>query len=899
MYNRRINPQKQLVNQILEITDRIDSIENQPSGIIVSRESISAKDPNTGVSTVIGQLPDGSYGLAPYLYDIVAPPIATMPIVKTEPGAFIITWNGSLLDAIPNDFVRVNVIGHKMNGTTTVSSTAVGTLTSPLDICYVSTSIAIPGEVWQFSLESEDYNGNRATWGPRSASFTMLSFANDIEISQALIDATTAINDANAAATNALQSANSKNQNFYSATMPTGTNYAEGDIWYDTAHDYRPSRWNATTQTWVISLFGNDAIFGNLDIGKATIGFLNTDVVKAKSIGVDKLVITSTDNLIVGANFRDTVSWGPLGGFKTINQTAGRGGTPALRITGTILPQTINNLNNKIAVDADALFRGGIYVKSTSALPEGAVTLNAKCYTSATDYELITIAYNDLLIPNTWTAVGNISPNLPLETLDLEFFLEVTNSTSGTITDIDYVSITRASDGKLLVDGTVTASKLETSLVLTTSVIAGNPLGTHARMDGNGFRVFAADPIDGIPNEVVRMGVANTDDYFAITKADGTLAASISQDGVLSASGVYANNSLVYKGTEMTQLLKNRSGGVRSYGSVDLGGWGDSRNIKVGSNSWYGMVSDSIIMESNRVYRIVWQTPIWNFQSGGGELQVAFYLRGIAGNDTSQIDMSNSYIYKTFIRTMSSEGSWESDQFESTINTGEGEDGRRLQVLIAVWKGPTGAAGWIQWLGTSQLYIIDDGPRPGAATVILNAAGGSQYSAPPAPPPPPAVNTYVRQYGTFDSMNYTGGNGQYLYNLGQMYQGLSPAGYGNLKSIGLFDRNAILNDLSGASINYIRVYFNFNHWYYNGGGTARIGVHGHTGIPGSFGSVGPIVAVSGGWPKPGARWVDIPSWAWDGFKTGAYSGGVYLEGDGTYNTYGYADRPVLEISYTK
>jgi hypothetical protein len=104
--------------------------------------------------------------------------------------------------------------------------------------------------------------------------------------------------------------------------------------------------------------------------------------------------------------------------------------------------------------------------------------------------------------------------------------------------------------------------------------------------------------------------------------------------------------------------------------------------------------------------------------------------------------------------------------------------------------------------------------------------------------------------------------------------------------------------LAGATITGVRVYFNFNHWYYNSGGTAIIGVHGHTGIPGYDWGRGPWSVISGGWPKPGARWVDLSSSHWNGFKTGEWKG-VYLDGDNTYGTYGYADRPIIGISYSK
>jgi hypothetical protein len=193
----------------------------------------------------------------------------------------------------------------------------------------------------------------------------------------------------------------------------------------------------------------------------------------------------------------------------------------------------------------------------------------------------------------------------------------------------------------------------------------------------------------------------------------------------------------------------------------------------------------------------------------------------------------------------------------------------------------------------TYMYLTDIG-KGIPHTPNHNAGGGSNPT--PQPPAPP-VNTYVRQYGTQNSMNYQGNNNQYNFDTGRMYQGLSPAGYGNLKSMCYFDRAAIQNDLSGASINYVRVYFNFAHWYYNSGGTARIGIHNHTGIPGTFSSMGALSVISGGWPKPGARWVDLSSSHWEGWKNGY--GGVYLEGDNSYGTYGYADRPVLEISYNK
>jgi hypothetical protein len=441
--------------------------------------------------------------------------------------------------------------------------------------------------------------------------------------------------------------------------------------------------------------------------------------------------------------------------------------------------------------------------------------------------------------------------------------------------------------------GAVTAEKLEAELALLTKIIAGDPTGTHAQMDPDGFRVFANDEVDGIPNEVVRMGVASTGDYFAITRGDNTLAATISQDGIGSFDEVNAN-ALYYKGSELTDILLRLPQGVVARGAHDFGGWGASNNLLIGSNSYYGIMSAGWNALPRRTYKVSFKTPMWA-ASTAGEIQFAFMLRVVNQGDTSLPTMANSGTWQHIIRTYSSVGSWEAETIESHINTAEDLIGKQVQVIIAAWHGPAGNTGFVRLFLGSELIVEDVGDWDKASPAYHSSGGGAQFDGDPVPPPP-TTQTYTSQWGAYDSRSYTGGNAFYNYNVGQMYQGLSPAGYGNLKSIAVFPD--MTGALAGATIHYVRVYFNFNHWYYNSGGTARIGVHGHTGLPGTFGSVGPMTAFSGGWPKPGARWVELSPGHFDGFRTGQWRG-VYLEGDGGYGTYGYADRPTIEIRYTK
>jgi hypothetical protein len=208
-------------------------------------------------------------------------------------------------------------------------------------------------------------------------------------------------------------------------------------------------------------------------------------------------------------------------------------------------------------------------------------------------------------------------------------------------------------------------------------------------------------------------------------------------------------------------------------------------------------------------------------------------------------------------------------------------------MFFGVQEGTTGVGAIRADLYTPVRLTIEDMGTP------AGVANGTHLDSAVTPPAP--KNTYVTQFAANNMRSYDGSNNWYQFNTSQLHQGLSPAGYGNLKGIATFpDMTAAL---SGATINYIRVYFKFNHWYYNSGGTARIGLHTFSAVPATFSQSG-TVATSSGWPKPGARWVDIPSAHWANFKNGTYKG-VSLEGDGTYETYGYADAPTIEISYTK
>jgi hypothetical protein len=95
----------------------------------------------------------------------------------------------------------------------------------------------------------------------------------------------TAIAAANNAAIAAQDTADGKNRVYRQATAPTGT-LAIGDLWFNTAEDNKPNRWNGSA--WEAYGFGNLAI-GNLDAQKISTGFLAAARIEAGSLDANKI----------------------------------------------------------------------------------------------------------------------------------------------------------------------------------------------------------------------------------------------------------------------------------------------------------------------------------------------------------------------------------------------------------------------------------------------------------------------------------------------------------------------------------------------------------------------------------------------------------------------------------
>ena len=625
------------------------------------------------------------------------------------------------------------------------------------------------------------------------------------------------------------------------------------------------------------SITATNGIIGSLDAAKISTGTLDAARIGAKSIRADKLFITSTDNLIQEPDFGNYgSSWGTAA-YWSIDSTGGRkANSPAGKITHSY-GSNQGNYNQPINVPTDGgrAYRMAMWVKADVIIPIGGIFFEAKVGSAAGTTSYVDVRNSAIIPANTWTQVSGIV-KMPADAHTVSFQPTVRAGTPTGSIWLDSMEVTRAADGALIVDGAVTAekvfanaitaSKLESELVLASKIIAGSPTGTHAEMAPGGFRVYAEDPLDGIPNEVVRLGVAASNDYLAVTDSNGTLVTTISHEGVISAKSVNIGSEIWYKGSELTGLLDQSARGLQAYGIIqqDIGF----------TTSEYGMFDVSFEADATRAYRVSVRSTAYTSNGEG----VKWRIRSATGTTRPGI---GSYLQREF-EGIGSASQWLSDSWDFVSYPSFQSSGTWTErYLLTAQKVGTGTGTFKQ----GEVTIEDIGPRIWASAGINNG-GGSAAAAP---------IQYVKHYQSNNSRSYNGSNTDYPFATDKMFQGLSPAGYGNMKSIALFPN--MTTDLSGATISRMELFMYFDHWYNNAGGTAFIGVHGHTGIPGTF-SHADVIITSAGWPKPGGRWIDIPSNHWANFQSGVYRG-VSLLGDGTYNSYGYAQRPEIKITYSK
>jgi hypothetical protein len=466
------------------------------------------------------------------------------------------------------------------------------------------------------------------------------------------------------------------------------------------------------------------------------------------------------------------------------------------------------------------------------------------------------------------------------------------NAVTSTINLIDDAHISDLTASK------ITAGTISASIILG-GVIKTADAGARAEMNYEGFRIYSEDD----DPTVSLLGTPGIDGNFLLIKdlEDPTITlAGIDGTGRGSFQSVSVNDSIIIDGDDLMTDIIN----PRAKGTVAIGTLSDSSVVGAGPATERGFLEISFIAEESRTY-IISANTTWESTAANDRLSMR--LRD-AGDQTPTL--SSTLLQATVHPANLAIG------FDSTASiTYAGTFTPGLHRILWSFYASAGNATMNPTLVTGQQSIIwvEDAGLPISDTVIINDAGVDEYQKPTTPdtkPPAPTPKvTYTKTYAATWSGTYRS-NGDYSSSHGNtMVQGDSGADnyLNDARSLCGFNYKQIMADTAGSTIKYCYITLYASHWYWNDGGTARIGTHNYTGKPGSWSGsrVDEQRVTSSNWPKPGKRKVSLGTTIGNEFKTGASKGIALGPTNGTktqygkFNGNGQSNEPVLTIVYVK
>lgn len=651
--------------------------------------------------------------------------------------------------------------------------------------------------------------------------------------------AQTTANNAGAAALTADQKAQAaanvaagKTTTFRQDSPPSTTGRTVGDEWYETDMGNRLHIWNGTV--WTLTQAGVDAISATArQLGAITTYRQATAPASGMLLG--DFWIDSDDNVLY--------RW--------------EGSTPSwVKVQDVNIQTAITN-----AATAQAVADGKMRIFAQTTAPTGLLAIDVGDMWIDTDdgNKVYTWVWNSATSTGSWQArlLGNSS--------------------------IEPKSLIASN---VVATGTITASLFEASLVLATTIIAGAPLGDHARMTPTGFRVFAADPIDNVPNEVVRMGT-DTNDYLAVVNSAGNLVASVDDTGRASFDGLTVNSDPYFGGKTLSQIITERTRENTYRGVIYLGNF-DQRTPQIRNE--VGLAQFVFPCVAGRTYSITVNGPFVHWGPGTDtELSALYRIATTTGTTPAQATITSQEIHREY-RSGLPEFYWQNMNASFIWDSGTTGLASLLISMLVYFGPPATAAAW-NWIGFNVEDLGPTNNRP----VTRNAGGGTWYTGAAPPTETPKTQYYVDLAPLgWESFR---GNGTKRTDVPGPVQGWDPSGFnGDGKGHWWF---AIPN-ITGT-VDRVDFYCYSNHWYYNSGGTAIFNAA-VAGVPYNKQRADWHV---GGYPKPGGKTVTLPSDWWPQFRSGVANrfDGVTVGPSGGSNLtyYGRFDGPSarLRIWYTQ
>lgn len=410
--------------------------------------------------------------------------------------------------------------------------------------------------------------------------------------------------------------------------------------------------------------------------------------------------------------------------------------------------------------------------------------------------------------------------------------------------------------------------------------------GTRMEINGDGLKTYDAD--GDLSSYLASDPAQASGDYLSFRDAEGATIASISALGVATFQELYAGTGLYIDGDEVRDLINERPKGIVAM--TDING---SSSSTTGTS---GFIVARIIVpdfDPTRVYKfnahfhvdVQAVTPTYlgyhvqyDWDAAPSTGSPLLYDHQCGGRSTSATD----------------EFSTSSFAFDDADLTGSGTD---LHLMVNLFSSVAGVR--IEGETWNRVWVEDMGPLVNRQS-YTSPSGGGGGSSPPS--------TYTKTYSATWTGSYQG-DGDRRNSNGDMYHGQYDSTQGNQKSVIGFNNTQIQSDLSGATINSIKLTIQNKHWYYNSGGTLVVGYHNSTAssAPATYPGGTTSVNTFSGFAKGATKTVTLSNSIGNALRDDTAEGIIIGPGDSTSKTYyGYftggatsSSRPKLTITYTK
>lgn len=453
----------------------------------------------------------------------------------------------------------------------------------------------------------------------------------------------------------------------------------------------------------------------------------------------------------------------------------------------------------------------------------------------------------------------------------------------------------------------LTASKI-TAGTITSSIILGGVIktaesGARAEMNYEGFRIFSEDD----DPTVSLLGNPSIEGNFLLIKdlEDPTITlAGIDGLGRGSFQSLSTATDINIAGQDLiADILDPRPRGVIALGTMATSVVGAAAGVE------RGFMEISFEAEESRTYMIV---AVTEWESTADNSRLVMRLRDYGNTEPKLGVGAPTWIQQSITPAGVVAGGNAAAQitYAGTFSPGLHRVLWSFAALtgVATVNAPGGSG-----IESTTLIWVEDVGLPQTDTAVLNDGGidesGVTSTPDTRPPTPKPKVTYTKNYSATWSGTYRS-NGDLSGSHGNsMVQGDSGSDswLNDARSLCGFNWKQIMADTKGSTIQACYITLYANHWYWNDGGTARIGTHDYTARPSTWAGsrVDEQRVSSANWPKPGKRKVSLGTTIGNEFKSGASKGIALGPTNGTKTQYGkfngdgQSNEPVLTIVYVK